>query len=101
MLKTFAYIAAAIDVAHGLGLGVVDPPEGVAADARHVRIKNRERGAGGNRGIDRRSTGPQHVDTCLRGQRMRASHHAVRREGGRTAGMYVYHEDFLGRFANG
>ena len=87
--------AAAVDVAHGLRAGIVDQPEGIAADPGHVRIEDREGGAGGDRGIDRRAARAQHFRTGLRGQRMRARHHAVRRESSRTAGADIHHDAFV------
>ena len=52
--------AAAVDVAHGVGRGVVDQPEGVAADAGHVGIEDGERGTRRDRRIDGRAAVAQH-----------------------------------------
>jgi hypothetical protein len=87
--------AAAVDVAHLFGLRVVDQPERIAADAGHMRIENRQRGAGGERGIDGRAARPQRVDAGGAGQRMRRGHHAVRRKRGRAARTYLCHEKLL------
>jgi hypothetical protein len=89
---------AAVDVADAAGLGVPDQPERVAANSRHVRVEHRQRRTRGNRGIDRAAAGAQHLDARLRGKGMRGSDQSVRRARGRTAGMYVNHEKFLGRF---
>ena len=92
---------ATVDVAHLAGRGVVDQPEGIAADAGHVWIEHRKCRARGQGGIDRRAAGPQHVDSGRAREGMRAGHHAVRRQSGRTAGAYVCHEKFLSRFECG
>jgi len=91
--------AAAVDVADSAGLGVVDQPERIAADRRHVRIEHRQHGAGGERGIDRRAAGAQHVDAGRGGERMGRGHQAVRRQRGRTACQYFCHEKLLDRVA--
>ena len=69
--------AASIEIAHRACPGVVDQPEGIAADPGHVWIEHRQRRRGGNRRIDRRASRAQDIDARLRGQRMRARHHAV------------------------
>src|SRR5262249_27450135 len=56
----------------------VDQPEGIAADAAHVRIDDTERGRGRKRGIDGRAAGAQRIYARLRGERVRARDHATR-----------------------
>src|SRR6185503_2655316 len=75
---------AAIQIGNPARRGVVDQPEGVAADAAHVRVKDRKRGGRRNRGIDGRAAGAQRVDAGRGSQRMGARHHAA--HGERRAG---------------
>ena len=77
--------AAAVEMADTVRRPVVDQPEGVAAETGHVWIENSKGCAGGDRCVHGGATGPQHVDSRLRGQRVRAGHHATRREGDGTA----------------
>jgi hypothetical protein len=82
---------AAVEIAHALFGGVVDEPEGIAAHARHVRVNDGQHRARGDRGIDGRAAGAQHVDPRRGRQRMRRGDHAVGCEGGRSAGVDVEH----------
>ena len=87
--------AAAVEIAHSTGLGVMDQPEGVAADSAHVRVEHRERGACGDGGIDGRAAGAQYLNPGLRGQGVRAGDHAVRAHGDGAAGGDMHVAGFL------
>src|SRR3989441_7985006 len=71
--------AAAIEIRDLARSGVVDQPEGVAADAAHVRIDDAKRRGGGDRRIDGGAAAAQHAHAGLGGERVRAGHHAVPR----------------------
>src|SRR5581483_4948386 len=64
-------------------LRVVDEPEGVAADAAHMRIHHGEHACRGKRCVHRRAAGAQRVRARGRGERVRAGHHAAGGERGR------------------
>ena len=82
-------LAAAVEVFDLAGPGVVNEPERVAAQSRHVRIDHRQHGAGSDRSIDGRATRAQHVDAGRGRQRMRRGHDATRRERDGTPGTNV------------
>jgi len=70
--------AAAVDVAHHVGRGVVDQPEGITANTGHVGIEDGERGAGRDRRIDGRAALAENVGAGSARERVRTGHHAVR-----------------------
>ena len=82
--------AAAIEMADTMRRPVVDQPEGVAAETGHVRIEHGKRSARGNRCVHGGATGSQHIDSRLRGQRVRAGDHGARREGDGTACRHLH-----------
>ena len=83
-------LAAAVEILDLPAAAVMDEPERIAAQPRHVRIDHRQHGARHDRGIDGRSAGAKHVDAGRGSQRMRRRHHAVRRERDRTSGADIH-----------
>jgi hypothetical protein len=81
--------AGAVEVPHPIARRVVDQPERVAADARHVRVEDRERRARRDRGVHGGAARLQRLDPGLRGERVGRDDHAARRHGDRPAGLEI------------
>ena len=79
--------SATVQVTHLARFGVVDQPERITTHTRHVRVEHCKRSTGSDGSIYCRTARAQHVDTGLRGQRMRARDHAVRPHGDGAAGV--------------
>ena len=69
--------AAAVQRMNPPGLGVIDQPEGVTADADHVRKHDTEGGGGADRGVHRAAALLEHIERGIGPKIMSRRHHAT------------------------
>ena len=62
-------------------VGIAQEQKAASAKVSGLGMDNREREAGGDRGIDGIASGAQHLDTGARGEFVDADHDGVRRVG--------------------
>ncbi len=74
-------------VLHLPGTRIVNQPEGIPADPRHVRVQYGKYRAHRDGRVHRRAPALQRLHAGGGGQRVRGAHHSVRRECRRTTGV--------------
>ena len=79
--------SAAAEVAHRVAPGIEDQPERVPADARHVRVHDRQRRGCGDRRVHRRAARLQDLHPGCRRERVRRGDEAPRGHRHRAAGL--------------
>jgi hypothetical protein len=80
--------SAAVEIFYLPGFGVVDQLERITDERPHMRVKRGQGRACGQRGINGRSAGTQHIDARGRGEVMGRGNHSVGSQGDGAAGLF-------------